>query len=333
MKICRYQIKDSPSTRPRLGIINENGDVVDPSLAYAIELERMAYNNPFERAEHHIPSSLFKLLNLIQEPLNRLREGLGMVEFLDILDHPTSNSGVRYRYQIDEVNLLCPTDHIPVYRDFYAHEKHVKKGFEKRNEPVPKEWYEIPAYYKGNPNSFYGPGEEIIWPIYSDKLDYELELAVILSKPGKNIHESNAKEFIFGYTILNDISARDIQKKEMAIRLGPAKGKDFCSILGPVIVTSDEFDGEEPNLLMQAFINGKKWSEGHSGDSNYSFSQMIAHASHEETLLAGDVIGSGTVGTGCGLELDKWIKEGDEVELKVEGIGSLKNTVGKKRKH
>ena len=138
MKICRYQIKNSPSTQPRLGIIDENGDVVDPSLAYAIELERMAYNNPFERAEHHIPSSLFKLLNLTQEPLNRLREGLGMVEFLDILEHPKSNSGIRYRYQINEVNLLCPTDHIPVYRDFYAHEKHVKKGFEKRNEPVPK---------------------------------------------------------------------------------------------------------------------------------------------------------------------------------------------------
>ena len=135
----------------------------------------MGYNNPFERAEHHIPSSLFNLLNLTQEPLNRLREGLGMVEFLDILEHEKSIDGIRYKYKSEEVNLLCPTDHIPVYRDFYAHEKHVKKGFEKRNEPVPKEWYEIPAYYKGNPNSFYCPGDEIILPIYSDKLDYELE--------------------------------------------------------------------------------------------------------------------------------------------------------------
>ena len=170
-------------------------------------------------------------------------------------------------------------------------------------------------------------------PIYTDKLDYELETAVVMAKPGKNIHESNAKDFIFGYTILNDISARDIQKKEMAIRLCPAKGKDFCSILGPVIVTADEFENEEPNLLMQAFVNGKKWSEGRSGDSHFSFSQMIEHASKEEQLLAGDVIGSGTVGTGCGLELNKWIKEGDEIELKVEKIGSLKNVVGKKRLH
>ena len=119
----------------------------------------------------------------------------------------------------------------------------------------------------------------------------------------------------------------------MAIRLGPAKGKDFCSILGPYIVTADEFESKEPQLVMQAFVNGKKWSEGNSGDSNYSFAQMIEHASHEEQLLAGDVFGSGTVGTGCGLELDKWIKEGDEIELVVEHIGKLKNTVGKKRKH
>ena len=333
MKICRYQLINSPSTAPRLGIVSEEGQILDPSYAYTIELERMNYNNPFERAEHHISSSLFKLLNLTQNPMERLLEGLGMVEFLDILEHDKSKSGIKYRYNADEVNLLCPIDHIPVYRDFYAHEKHVKKGFEKRKESVPKEWYEIPAYYKGNPHSFFGPNDEIMWPIYTDKLDYELEMAVVMAKPGKNIHESNAKDFIFGYTILNDISARDIQKKEMAIRLGPAKGIDFCSILGPVIVTADEFENEEPNLLMQAFVNGKKWSEGKSGDSHFSFSQMIEHASKEEQLLAGDVIGSGTVGTGCGLELDKWIKEGDEIELKVEKIGSLKNVVGKKRLH
>ena len=138
MKISRYQLINSPSSAPRLGIVSEEGQILDPSYAYAIELERMNYNNPFERAEHHISSSLFKLLNLTQNPMERLLEGLGMVEFLDILEHDKSKSGIKYRYNADEVNLLCPIDHIPVYRDFYAHEKHVKKGFEKRKESVPK---------------------------------------------------------------------------------------------------------------------------------------------------------------------------------------------------
>ena len=130
---------------------------------------------------------------------------------------------------------------------------------------------------------------------------------------------------------LNDISARDIQKKEMSIRLGPAKGKDFCSVLGPVIVTADEFEGKEPNLLMTAKINGEEWSRGYTGDSHYTWAQMIEHASKEEFIVAGDVLGSGTVGTGCGLELDRWIQEGDEIELHVEKIGSLKNKIGNKR--
>ena len=197
----------------------------------------------------------------------------------------------------------------------------------------------MPVYYKGNPSSFIGAEEEIMWPIYTDKLDFELELAAIISKPGMNIHRSSAIEHIFGFTILNDISARDIQKKEMKVRLGPSKGKDFCGVLGPFIVTIDEFEemkkdiNGEPNLLMQAFVNGKKWSEGYSGDGHYNFSQMIEFASKEELLQAGDVIGSGTVGTGCGLELDKWIKSGDDIQLVVEGIGSLKNKVGTKRQH
>jgi 2-keto-4-pentenoate hydratase/2-oxohepta-3-ene-1,7-dioic acid hydratase in catechol pathway len=128
--------------------------------------------------------------------------------------------------------------------------------------------------------------------------------------------------------VFNDISARDIQKKEMAVRLGPAKGKDFCSIMGPVIVTADEFMGKEPNLKMSAIINGEVWSEGMTGDMHYTWAQMIAHASREEWVLATDFMGSGTVGTGCGLEIDKWIQPGDVVELEIEKIGKLKNIIG-----
>ena len=188
----------------------------------------------------------------------------------------------------------------PPIEIFYAHEKHVAVGFKLRKEPIPPAWYEIPAYYKGSCHSFIGHGDEILWPSYSKILDYELELAAIVGKDGFNLTKKQARHHIFGLTILNDISARDVQKKEMSIRLGPAKAKDFCSVIGPVITTMDEFNYEEPNLAMMARINGKEWSRGKSGDAYYSFSQMIAHVSQEEWILAGDLLGSGTVGTGCG---------------------------------
>ena len=227
-----------------------------------------------------------------------------------------------------DTKLDVPLDEINMYRDFYAHEKHVKKGFEKRNEAVPEAWYEIPAYYKGGNTGFIGTDEIIPWPYYSQQLDYELELGVVIGRDGKNVKAKDIKKHIFGFTILNDISARDIQRKEMSIRLGPAKGKDWCSVMGPVIVTFDEFNYEEPNLLMTAAVNGVEWSRGQSGDSHYSWGEMIEHMSMEEWIRATDFIGSGTVGTGCGLELDKWIRPGDHLELVIEKIGALKNIVG-----
>jgi 2-keto-4-pentenoate hydratase/2-oxohepta-3-ene-1,7-dioic acid hydratase in catechol pathway len=154
---------------------------------------------------------------------------------------------------------------------------------------------------------------------------------MVIGKDGINIKESDAIDHIFGFTVLNDISARDIQKKEMAVRLGPAKGKDFCTIIGPVITTIDEFDFKEPNLLMTAKVNGEEWSRGHSADSHYTWAQMIHHVAKDEWVRAGDLFGSGTVGTGCGLELGKWPKSGDTLELFIEGIGTLTNTISPKR--
>ena len=155
---------------------------------------------------------------------------------------------------------------------------------------------------------------------------------MVVGLDGYNIKEKDAHKHIFGFTILNDVSARDIQRKEMTVRLGPAKAKDFCSVIGPVIVTADEFDSVEPDLLMTAKINGKEWSRGRSGDSHFTWGQMLEHASRDEWVLAGDFFGSGTVGTGCGLELDQWIKSGDIIELEIEQIGKLINKVGKKVK-
>ena len=147
-----------------------------------------------------------------------------------------------------------------------------------------------------------------------------------MGKEEKNIPANKADDYIFGYTILNDFSARDIQMEEMALRLGPAKGKDFGSAIGPWIVTKDEI-GNPHNLKMMARINGEIWSQGNSGTSYWKFGQIIAHASLDETLYPGEIIGTGTVGGGCGLELDRWLKPGDTVELEIEKIGILKNKI------
>ena len=273
------------------------------------------------------------MLQLKDNPIDSLLEAYGLFLFLEKvgdLEFPNGTGIVHNLNESELFSLTKPLDKISTYRDFYAHEKHVKKGFEKRKEVVPKAWYEIPAYYKGATEGFIGPNEEILWPHYTNILDYELELAVVIGKGGFNIKESNALEHIFGFTILNDVSARDIQKKEMSVRLGPAKGKDFCSVIGPVIATIDEFNNKEPNLLMTASINGNEWSRGQSGDSHYTFQEMITHVSKDEWVIPADLFGSGTVGTGCGLELDKWIKQGDTIEMTVEGIGTLTNKIGNK---
>lgn len=332
MKIVTYSRQTKLGKFKRLGILISENEIVDANLTWKCHFERQGVFDAQKRADETCPHLLSSLLCQYQEAsIEFLHETLDLFSELSKAGVTKTKDAGELCFSIDKnINLECPIDKVNLYRDFYAHEKHVKTGFEKRNESIPPEWYELPAYYKGSTSGFIGNNQIIPWPSYTDKLDYELEFGVIICKDGFNISEDDARDHIFGYTIFNDISARDIQKKEMAIRLGPAKGKDFCSIVGPVIVTADEFQGKEPNLKMQAFINGEKWSEGYSGDSNYSWAQMISHASKEEWLLATDFIGSGTVGTGCGLELDKWIKPGDKIELVVEKIGTLTNIVGEK---
>lgn len=336
MKIVTYLHRHNYGTEKRLGILVDETTILDPNFVMACEFEREGRFNPRERANDLCPSSLHALLRLKEKPLEILQEAWGLMFFLEKCGTFEMLDGTKYLIEMDikdktkSVSLSAPLDKIETYRDFFAHEKHVAVGFKKRNEPIPPAWYELPVYYKGATAGFIGPNQDILWPSYTEVLDYELELGMVIGLDGKNIKARDAHKHIFGFTILNDISARDIQKKEMAVRLGPAKAKDFCSIIGPVIATIDEFDTSEPNLLMTAKINGVEWSRGQSGDSHFTWAQMIEHVSNEEWILAGDLFGSGTVGTGCGLELDKWIKPGDIIELEIESIGKLINKVGKK---
>jgi 2-keto-4-pentenoate hydratase/2-oxohepta-3-ene-1,7-dioic acid hydratase in catechol pathway len=230
-------------------------------------------------------------------------------------------------HEVPDARLLVPI--LPgSLRDFLAFEDHVRRGSERRGEPVPEAWYEMPMYYKGNHRSVYGPEEEIPWPPFTEELDFELEVACVLGRRGRDLSEEDAAAVIFGYTLMNDWSARDIQRQEMAVRLGPAKGKDFATSLGPSIVTADELDVSSVRLA--ARIDGETWAEGNLGDIHWTFPQMIAHVSRGEDVWPGDVYGSGTFGGGCGLDQGRFLWPGAVVELEATGIGVLRNPVGPK---
>jgi 2-keto-4-pentenoate hydratase/2-oxohepta-3-ene-1,7-dioic acid hydratase in catechol pathway len=191
---------------------------------------------------------------------------------------------------------------------------------------IPQAWYEIPCYYKGNPDTVQGTDADVEWPSYTNMLDYELEFAAVIGRQGRDIPKGDAWGYIAGYTVFNDVSARDIQMKEMALQLGPAKGKDMDggNILGPYLVTADEWDPRDGHTML-ARVNGEEWSRGTTSAMYHDFAAIVSYISMGETLHVGDVIGSGTVGTGCGLELRKFPKPGDVIELEIEGIGVLRN--------
>lgn len=230
----------------------------------------------------------------------------------------------------EAVRFLPPI--MPVqYRDclvFEAHLFNCLKAFGQQEPQLPPVWYEQPIYYKGNRMSFIGHRDDVIWPGYADHLDVELELAIVIGKKGKDIRPEDAPAHIWGYTILNDISARDAQMKEMPGQLGPAKGKDFDTgnILGPYILTADEV-AHPVALDMELRVNGERWGGGNSSSMQHDFGAILAHISASETLYPGEVIGSGTVGTGCGLELGKRLAPGDRFELEIERIGVLANRI------
>jgi 2-keto-4-pentenoate hydratase/2-oxohepta-3-ene-1,7-dioic acid hydratase in catechol pathway len=234
------------------------------------------------------------------------------------------------------VRLLAPIPVPPQIRDFLAFEQHLKGAFSMaeqltgRHMDIPAVWYQQPIYYKANRFSVVGPDAEVRWPAYAQVLDYELELACVIGRGGVDIASEEAASHVFGYTIFNDISARDAQATEMEGQLGPAKGKDFDTgnVFGPWLVTADEV-GDPYDLTMVARVNGDEWSRGHSGSMHHRFEDIIAFVSRSETLHPGEILGSGTVGGGCGLELGRFLNSGDVIELEVERIGVLRNRISK----
>ncbi len=264
-----------------------------------------------------------------------------MYAVMEVGAQEAANKASKDSLAIDEVTFLSPL-HPRTLRDAYAFEQHVKTANHNRGQEVPENWYKFPIFYFSNPTNDFGHDDEIPYPSYTSAVDFELEIAAVIGKPGVNLTPEEAPNHIFGFTIFNDWSARDVQVQEMRVNLGPAKSKDFASSYGPVIVTHESLADkatERPgvyDLEMAARINGKELSRGNFKDIYWSFGDILARVSQSVTLNPGDVIGSGTVGTGCLYELTKnqgpWLNEGDVVELEIERIGILKNAVGQKSK-
>jgi len=237
---------------------------------------------------------------------------------------------------LGDVTLLAPVPEPPSIRDFYAFEAHVATARASRGLEMEPDWYALPVFYFTNPAAVVGPGDPVRPPVTAE-LDYELEVAAVIGAPCADLEPARWLEVVAGFTVMNDWSARDLQRREMALGLGPAKGKDFATSLGPVLVTPDELldASGRPHGAMTASVNGVEWSRGELGDLHFGWGDLLAHASRATRLRPGDVIGSGTVGTGCILELGlvhgrdrfPWLHAGDEVALTVEGIGTLTNVI------
>jgi len=278
--------------------------------------------------QHPIPDGPVPMLDLVDAWTTvetPLREALAdRASELAALDVATPRAGAE---------LAAPLPNPRSLRDFYAFEEHVARSWKRRGEPVPDAWYEIPVFYFSNPAVTYGPGQRVPRPSASQALDFELEVGWVPSRTCSDLDVEEAEDAILGLTVLDDFSARDLQKREMSVGLGPSKGKDFATGQGPVIVTLDELEDERSNkafdLEMTARVNGEQISHGNLDEIHYSLASMTAYASRDSTIQAGDLMGTGTVGTGSILDqgTEDWLQPGDTIELEVEGIGTLTHRI------
>jgi len=291
-----------------------------------------------------IPTTMLDLLNLEED---------GMDKALEIQTAILSGDT---KIVVDRPILKAPVPNPRSCRDAYAFRQHVATARRNRGLPMIPEFDEFPIFYFTNHNAIYGEGDIVVEDDHLEKLDFELEVTVVIGKRGKNISSEDADQYIAGFTIMNDFSARRLQMEEMKLNLGPAKGKDFATTIGPWLVTPDELEefkinrpfGKTYDLRMQAWHNGKQISDGNMRDMNWTFAEIIERASYGTEIYPGDVIGSGTVGTGCYLELNGtwaleakergekhtpvWLNEGDDITLTIDRLGTLSNKIVKAKK-
>lgn len=306
----------------------------------AVLVNGMLYN--MEDVHPDLPNTMGMFLNYWEDSFPVVQNGGALIE--------AGKIGRGKGIPVDSVQLLAPVPFPTSCRDGYAFRQHVEAARRNRNVPMIPEFDQYPVFYFTNHHGIKGPGEVLCMPDHFQKLDFELEAAIVICKGGRNIKAEEAEEYIGGLMIMNDLSARGLQMQEMLLNLGPAKGKDFATTVGPWLVTLDELEefavpakegheGRNWNLQMTCTVNGVQVSKGNLADMDWTFAEIIERASYGVDLFPGDIIGSGTVGTGCFLELngtaklenpdaeEQWLKEGDVVNLTIESLGTLSNTI------
>lgn len=296
---------------------------------------------PCQEVDVHFPDSMDQYLHAAATIKSDMH---------DAYQELCSSSNKQLPLTVEDSRLLAPVPHPSSLRDAYAFRQHVATSRRNRGLPMIPEFDEFPVFYFSNHRAICGPGPVACMPKHFDKLDFELEVAIVLHKQGKNIPASEADAYIAGYMIMNDISARTLQMEEMKLNLGPAKGKDFATVIGPCLVTTDELEqyrvdppaghvGATYDLAMNCSVNGTLVSSGNLRDMDWTFAEIIARVSYGVEVYPGDVIGSGTVGTGCFLELngtgklnditypEQWLQEGDHIQMEVTALGQLHNQI------
>ena len=289
--------------------------------------------------------------------LNNLFGNIGLVDLIQLENYQSRINTVIcekniIKHKLSHVTLLPPIPKPNSFRDAYAFRQHVETCRRNRGAEMIKEFDEFPVFYFSNHNSMFSDKDDIeLMPDHFEKLDFELEFAAIIGKKGKNILSKNADKYIAGFCILNDISARTLQSEEMKLNLGPAKGKDFANVIGPYLVTTDELKhkeiktpfGKKYDLEMRCYVNGDLISSGNTKEMSWTFAEIIERASYGVELIPGDIIGSGTVGGGCFLEIngtkkradknyiDRWLKQGDIIKMEIESLGNISNKIIKSK--
>jgi 2-keto-4-pentenoate hydratase/2-oxohepta-3-ene-1,7-dioic acid hydratase in catechol pathway len=320
LKLVSFEVKTAFGPQRRIGVVqgaqlDDSSQIVDLNTGYGLLLREGGDARWREIAAAALPPDMIGFLEGGKQGMERARQ------VLDFARNASADpDGRQLLFARSQVKLLAPVPRPRTMRDFSVYEAHMSTRSGSLEKAPP--FYHFGVCYKGNPESVYGPDDPLLWPDFTNMLDPELELCAVVGKEGRNLSTDEAADYIAGFTIFVDGSARDVQSREF---LGPYKAKDFGTNLGPCLVTPDEFD--ETNAAAGIRVNGEVWWEGNTGERrNYLLPQLVAYASDEETLHPGEVIAAGTIGLSCSVDSGKWIKPGDLVELWIEGIGTMKLT-------
>lgn len=319
MKLISFQLDTPLGPLARLGVLDGDTEVIDINAATRTRFveEGIAEAAAGRLADALTPPRIVEFIEVGQRAREAAEQTVRWA------------TDARFRQDISALTLLPAVVGAPMLRDFLSFEGHLRNAYPRLGRQIPPEWYELPAYYKGNTASVGAHDDVITMPPYAEDLDFEFEFAAVIGRGGSDIAPDKAMDHIYGYTIYNDFSARRIQATELAVGLGPAKSKDFhrAHVLGPYLVTADEV-GDPYSLHMRAWVNDEQWVDDTSSGMHWRFDQMIAHASTAELLRPGEIFGSGTVAGGSAIERGTALHQGDTVTLEISGLGRLRNTIG-----